>query len=333
MKIKLIGETAWHHEGDFQFMNNLVDQLINSAVDIIKVHVTIDFEEYMTKEHEHYDLLKGYLLSESDWIHILGKIKNSDKELMVLVNDRKAIDLAKQFDPKYYEVHAVCLNDYHLLNHISSAINPDDHIVFGIGGSTIEEIQNAIEYVRSNNIILFYGFQNYPTEYALINFQKLRKYIMMFPEYKFGYADHTGWDHDYNELVTLFGAAMGVEYIEKHVTAEFGEKRTDYSAAISFEMLENLKNKLNILEECIGDGKFELNPGEIAYSEIGPLKKAPLLSKDVSMGDRLTWDDIVFKRTKGKSNIKQDQVKFFINKTFKKNLKKGHILTTDIFEE
>ena len=154
MKIKLIGETAWHHEGDFQFMDKLIDHLIISSVDIIKVHVTIDFDEYMTKEHEHYNLLKEYLFSEEEWIHILTKIKNSNKELMVLVNDRKAIDLVKLYCPKYYEVHSVCLNDYHLLNHLSKSINPDDHIVFGIGGSTIEEIQNAIESIKSNNIIL-----------------------------------------------------------------------------------------------------------------------------------------------------------------------------------
>ena len=30
MKIKLIGETAWHHEGDFQYMNDLIDDLIDS---------------------------------------------------------------------------------------------------------------------------------------------------------------------------------------------------------------------------------------------------------------------------------------------------------------
>lgn len=332
MKIRLIGETAWHHEGDYKFMNRLVDSLIDSPLDIIKVHVTIDFDEYMSNDHEHYQLLNNYLLNEYEWSKILSKIKNSDKDLMVLVNDKKAIDLVINFDPKYYEIHAVCLNDHHLLNHLAESIHPDKKVVFGIGGSTIEEIQDAIDYINTNNIILFYGFQNYPTEYHLINFLKLRKYIQMFPEYKFGYADHTGWDHEYNELVTLFGAAMGVNYIEKHVTTNFGENRTDYSAAISMKMVNNLCEKLDILSECMGNGKFELNAGEIAYSDIGPLKKAPILKRNISKGNKLSWQDIAFQRTSKQSDIKQNEVKYFLNKKLKSDFSKGQILTRDLFK-
>ena len=332
MKIKLIGETAWHHEGDFQYMNTLIDHLIDSPVDIIKVHITIDFDEYMSHDHEHYKLLKVYLLNENEWAKILTKIKTSQNELMVLVNDKKAIDLAKKFEPKYYEVHAVCLNDFHLLDHLEQSINQDDHIVFGIGGSTIEEIQDAIDLMNSENIILFYGFQNYPTEYHLINFLKLRKYIQMFPEYAFGYADHTSWDHNHNELITLFGAAIGVEYIEKHISTDYGVNRTDYSAAVSFEMVDSLKDKLDILSECMGDGRFELNAGEKAYSEIGPLKKAPILLKNVVKGDKLLGQDIIFQRTNRRSDIKQNEVKHYINKIFKSDFSKGQILTADLFK-
>jgi sialic acid synthase SpsE len=332
MKIKLIGETAWHHEGDYQYFNDLIDRLIKSPVDIIKIHITVDFNEYMSQDHEHYQLLKKYLLSTDEWTYILSKIKNSDKELMVLVNDKKAIDLAKKFDPKYYEIHAVCLNDIHLLNHLSESLKPENHVVFGIGGSTIEEIQDAIEYIKTKNIILVYGFQNYPTKYHLINFIKLKKYLQLFPEFAFGYADHTSWDHEHNELITMFGAAMGVEYIEKHVTSYIGKKRTDYSAAISFEMIDSLKEKLNILSECMGDGKFQLNSGEKAYSEIGPMKKAPILIKDVRKGHKLSWTDIAFQRTNRRSDIKQVEVKFFINKTFISDCNKGQILTAHLFK-
>ena len=39
-KIKLIAETAWHHDGDFIFMRKLVDDIINNAkLDILKMHI------------------------------------------------------------------------------------------------------------------------------------------------------------------------------------------------------------------------------------------------------------------------------------------------------
>ena len=41
-KIKLIAETAWHHDGDFAFMNKLVNDIINNAkLDILKMHKLI----------------------------------------------------------------------------------------------------------------------------------------------------------------------------------------------------------------------------------------------------------------------------------------------------
>ena len=45
-KIKLIAETAWHHDGDFVFMERLVANILEkSKLDILKMHITLDFDE------------------------------------------------------------------------------------------------------------------------------------------------------------------------------------------------------------------------------------------------------------------------------------------------
>jgi N,N'-diacetyllegionaminate synthase len=47
--IKLIAETAWHHEGDFIFMKDLVARICeNSNADVVKFHITLDLDEYMS---------------------------------------------------------------------------------------------------------------------------------------------------------------------------------------------------------------------------------------------------------------------------------------------
>ena len=44
---KLIAETAWHHEGDYDFMKNLVTSICKlSKADIVKFHITLDLDEY-----------------------------------------------------------------------------------------------------------------------------------------------------------------------------------------------------------------------------------------------------------------------------------------------
>ena len=38
--IKLIAETAWHHEGDFVFFKNLINEIVkNTDADIVKMHI------------------------------------------------------------------------------------------------------------------------------------------------------------------------------------------------------------------------------------------------------------------------------------------------------
>ena len=47
-KIKLIAETAWHHDGDYVFMEKLINDILNkSMADIIKMHITLDFDEFI----------------------------------------------------------------------------------------------------------------------------------------------------------------------------------------------------------------------------------------------------------------------------------------------
>ena len=41
-KMKLIAETSWHYEGDFNFMKDLLRSLIDEVY-IIKIYITLDF--------------------------------------------------------------------------------------------------------------------------------------------------------------------------------------------------------------------------------------------------------------------------------------------------
>ena len=52
-----------------------------------------------------------------------------------------------------------------------------------------------------------------------------------------------------------------MSFIEKHVTNEFGKERTDFSAAISFEMFNSLIEKISKLKDIRG-GSTELNEAE-----------------------------------------------------------------------
>jgi N,N'-diacetyllegionaminate synthase len=331
--MKLIAETAWHHEGDFKFMENLVIEVCTKTnADIVKLHITLDLDEYMEKKHPSYNVLKSWLFSKEQWTHLIKIIRKNKKELMLLINDLAAIDFAFNFAPEYVEIHSVCLNDIFLLHKLKKHIKNDVQVVLGVGGTSIEEIEYAVNYLKHPNILMMFGFQNYPTIYHDINLGKIRRLMKLFSFAEFGYADHTAWDSPQNELITLLGAATGMSYIEKHVTTVYGEERTDWSAAISIKMFRDLAKKVGILEELEGDASLAMNQGELEYSKFGLMKKAAVIKVEIHAGERLTKEKIRFTRTKSLSDLSQLDVIQSFGVKVTKFLPVGTVLTSKLLQ-
>ena len=331
--IKLIAETAWHHEGDFMFMKKLVTEIAKKTnADIIKIHITLNFNEYMHKEHDLYKKLKLMVFNEDQWRVLIKIIRDSGKEVMLLLNDTKAIDFGLSFNPEYVEIHSVCLNDIFILKKLKSKIKKKTKIVLGVGGTSIDEIKNAIKYLKHSNMILMFGFQNYPTLFEDVNLNKVRKIMKLFPKFQYGYADHTAWNSQYNELITLLGAASGMDYVEKHVTTRYGENRIDWPAAISIKMFNDLQAKINILNRLNGNGLIKMNKSEKNYSIFGPMKKAAILSQNIKKGNLLMQNKIKFIRTKEISDISQLEVINSFGNKITKDLKQGTVLKKKHFK-
>lgn len=332
--MKLIAETAWHHEGDFNFMKNLINEIVkNTKAEIVKMHITLDFDEYMDTSHELYEKLKRMTFNQSQWQELAAIIKKSNKELMLLLNDSKAIEFGISLNPEYIEIHSLCLNDLFLLDKLKSHVSEDTKIVLGVGGTDLTEIENAIKYLNHSKMIIMFGFQNYPTIYEDVNLNKIRKLMKLLNNFEYGYADHTSWDSDHNELITLLGAAIGVNYVEKHVTTHLGEERIDSPAAISVKMLNHLHDKLKILETLNGNGLLDMNKAEKNYSKFGPMKKAAMLIHSLPKGSTLDKKDIKFIRTGEVSDLSQLDVINNFGKKINCDLIKGTILINKYFLE
>jgi len=331
-KIKLIAETAWHHDGDFAFMDKLVEDILEkSRLDIFKMHVTLDFDEYMQPSHPIYNEYKFKCFSEEQWTSLINRVRERKKKLLLLYNDTQAVKFGVKFDPEYVEIHSACLNDIYLLDALRNNISSNTCVVFGVGGSTLYEIENALSRIEHQNIVLMFGFQNFPTRYKDVNFRKIQRVMNLFPEFSYGYADHTAWDEPNNVMITLMGAALGMDFVEKHVTNVYGEERNDWSSAISIEMFNKIAEKIKVLSNCRGDGLLRMNDGEQQYSQVGPMKKAAVLKKDVHANEKLTLDHIQFQRTGETSNMSQLEVINKFQHEFTQDLavgtvlKKGHL--------
>ena len=304
--IKTIAETAWHHEGDFPFMEELVGTICQESVaDVVKLHITLDLDEYMNRDHAAYETLKSWMLSAEQWEQLIDTVRQSGKELMLLLNDTKAVDFAALFSPELVEVHSVCMNVPRIHLAILDKIDPGAEVVIGVGGCTLMEVERSLENFQGRKSVLMFGFQNYPTRYEDVNLRKIGRIQALFSQSTYGYADHTGWDEPNNELITLMVAANGMDYVEKHVTTAYGKERCDFSAAVSVDMFNSMAERLKLLDQIRGDGGLGLNAGEKSYSVYGPMKMAGVAMRPMAAGKVLREEDVHFCRTSRNSRMSQ----------------------------
>ncbi|MCI5227326.1 MAG: hypothetical protein D3918_11890 [Candidatus Electrothrix sp. AX2] len=72
-------------------MQQLVEKICtDSSAHIIKLHITIDLNEYMDTHHEAYTTLLPWIFSEEQWKKLIELIRFHGKELMLLLNDSKS---------------------------------------------------------------------------------------------------------------------------------------------------------------------------------------------------------------------------------------------------
>lgn len=323
----LIGETALNHEGDFEYLRRLVLMAGKLKLNAIKFHVNVDPTAHLTKNHPLAKLSKQVAFDKDQWNKLITLARNNKLQIIGLANNVKTMKLLCSWYPQVsaVEVHATGINDYFLLK---SAVNSKGQVILGIGGTEIEEINYAIGLLKGwgkSDLVLMYGFQNYPTDYNKINLARMIKLKQLFG-FPMGYADHTAFDDENNEFISSMAITMGVDILEKHLTLDEGKKRFDYQGAVGFRKMAKIKKLTKLAIVVRGDGRLTMSEEELKYGEVGRMRKALVAKRMISKGTILKLSDVTFKRTNEKTYVKQNQLFEFVGLQTNREIKPDEII-------
>jgi N,N'-diacetyllegionaminate synthase len=323
----LIAETAFHHQGDKDFLKELIAQIRELEVQAIKFHLLLDLGDYMVAHHTAFDALQQWCLGEDDWLEILKPVSESELDLILLCNDRKSIDFCLETELKVHaiELHATGINDHFLLEKAAQFPN---WVILGTGGATLDELHYAIRFLRDRGkekIFLMHGFQNYPTDYQDIELSRMQMLQALF-DLPVGYADHTDPADPQNAVISCLAAAMGFPVLEKHFTHRFGEKRIDAQAAVSREQMLQIKSLMQTFLQVYGQKKYLLSEAEKKYGNTGPMKKAIVAARDIPAGQSLSEENLAFKRTETPTYLQQRQFSSLLGAQAQIDIKKDELV-------
>ena len=325
----IIGETAYNHEGDINYLYKMIDEIAEIKLNAVKFHLLLNPESYMQKKHPLMEDTKKWIFNEKQWDDITDHSNKKGLDIVALCDDVESIEyiLKNNKDVGAIELHATGLNDWFLLEESAKFNGP---VILGIGGSTIDEIAYAVDFLKSkdkgkNDIILMYGFQSYPTKYTDINLAKMLKIKNLF-DLPVGYADHTAFDDPNNGIISVMGAMMGTSILEKHYTPDYGKERIDYHAAVGKEQMLRINELMKLALTVYGDACLKMSEAELEYGNVGPMKKAIVAKKFIKKGEKLSFENLWFKRTEEGSPIKQNQFLQLVGLEATQDIKEDEII-------
>lgn len=327
MQPYIIGETAYNHEGDINYLYKMIDDIYEVGLNAVKFHLLLKTKSYMQKKHPLIDTIKKWMFTEKQWLEIIDYSISKSLDVVTLCDDVESLEFINKEFPEIFavELHASGLNDYYMLD---EAAKFKGTVILGIGGSTLDDIQYAIDFLKTkgkDDILLMYGFQSYPTNYSDINLSKMNKIRDLF-NFQIGYADHTAYDDPNNEIISLMAIIMGYNILEKHYTPDFGVERIDFHAAVGKEQMLKIKKLMHLALTVHGNGSLKMSDAELNYGNTGPMKKAIVAKKDIKKGEKLSLNNLWFKRTEESSSLKQNVFPQLLGLTAKKDIKEDEII-------
>ncbi|MBN2044460.1 MAG: N-acetylneuraminate synthase family protein [Anaerolineales bacterium] len=262
----IVAEVGINHNGDLEIAKQLIDVAKWAGVDAVKFQKRtpelcvpeeqkskmretpwgyISYLDYRTKvefgiddyqEIDRYCKEKGLIWFASPW-------------------DEKSVDFLEDFSPVCYKVASASLTDRILLEAIKETGRP---VILSTGMSTVDEIQKAVDFLGTDNLIITHTTSAYPCEPDELNLKMIRTLQEMFPTVPVGYSGH-----EVGLVPSAVAVAMGACMVERHITLDRALWGSDQAASVEPGGLNKLVKYIRTTEAALGTGEKVIYESEI----------------------------------------------------------------------
>ena len=316
-------DTCFHHEGDFNYLLELIKLSAIGKADGVKFQILLDLDDYYTEDAKR--IPESFLFNEKQWKQAIDLAKEQGLDVIVMPLCSKSITFTKKYKDLItaIEIHSINLNDIFLLHEIK---NLDIPLLLSVGGRLQDEILFALNETLNSNrsYYLMYGFQSLPTDYFELNLNKLKQLARTF-ELPVGYADHTSYEDYYGKSVVEIAFVNGATIFEFHLTKNKGESRVDFEAAYSVEDLVEIRERLEKISRILGkeSSLINLNKSERKYRG----REKQIVAKQlIQANEKIALDDLTYKISSDQSDFKQSEIENLVGKRASRVINKDKVL-------
>ena len=293
MPVEIIAEAAQGYEGDPTLARMLARGAARAKADAVKFQL-VYVDEVLAPGHQHYDIFRSLEMPRKAWEAVAREARREGIKFYLDIFGEQSLREAHALGADAVKIHST---DFFNASVVQLALKLMPRVFISIGGITADELGAflAQHQIRPEHpVCLLYGFQAEPTPVDANHLNRLAALRRRFPDYAFGFMDHT--DAELAEALTLplLALPFGVRCIEKHLTLDRPLHLEDYVSALSVQEFQTFVATIRRLEPALGAGDLALTPPERTYRK--KALKAVVAHRPLKQGQTLTPADVCLKR-------------------------------------
>ena len=224
-KTYVIGEIGINHNGDLNIAEKLIDIASAAGFNAVKFQKRVpricvpESQKNKIKDTPWgkmtYLQYKHKIEFEKEEYDRINDICNSKKiEWSASPWDIESARFLLEYHLPWIKIASASITDIPLLEYCSNTYHK---IIMSTGMSTEEEIDRAYNILSkyNNEVIVLHCNSEYPTPPENVNLNYIHRLKEKYPKSKIGYSGH-----EYGLTTTICAAALGAEYIERHITLD-----------------------------------------------------------------------------------------------------------------
>jgi sialic acid synthase SpsE len=315
-KVLIIAEIGVNHNGDLGLAKEMIKEAKSAGVDAVKFQIYRT--ETLTCDPKEVKILKQYELKYESFFELSELTKDNGLIFLATPFDKEAVDVVAKISPAI----KIASGDITNIPLIEYAAKKDKPIILSTGGSTMEEITCALEWIekinrrliRESQIILLHSILSYPAPQFFVNLLSI-PFLHSRLNFTVGYSDHTE-----GISACLYAVSLGARVIEKHFKLE--PTCPDSLVSADYEEMKILVKETRLIEEMLGE--YNKKPEVCELANIKKARRSLVASCPIKKGEVITEDMLCSLR--GAEGISAADIHKIIGKKAICHIKKGVIV-------
>jgi N-acetylneuraminate synthase len=262
----VIAEIGLNHNGDVGIAKQLIDIAATAGCDAVKFQKRTPLicvpEDQRSVERDtpwgrmtYLDYRYRVEFEDDEYSEIDNYCEKKNMQWFASPWDVPSVKFLEKFGAVTHKVASASVTDIELLQALNDTGKP---IICSTGMSTLEEIDQAVETLGTDNLVLMHATSTYPMppeEANLRTIHTLRE----------RYGVPVGYSgHERGLQISLAAVALGAAAVERHITLDRTMWGSDQAASLEPEGLRHLVRDIRILQDALGDGVKRVFEGELA---------------------------------------------------------------------